>query len=260
MRKGDVLVGGLVAAIFGFVGYQAAEVKKKAPQVPAEQEFLAAPIGVTASSSGTHGLHTGRVSDDEAIHGDLAVREALALNRHRTYMDNLLLQNDSVVRRWPTRTARAIRIWIADPTLVKGGQPYGRRFVRQAFDEWTMAGLPVRFEMVDDSATADVRVLWSETLPQKRVGVTKMAGIDNFFSHGFITIATHRPNGALLIPQHIASTVLHEVGHMLGLGHADDTSSVMFPEMSEEIRARRITPVDRATMRLLYRLPVGKVR
>jgi hypothetical protein len=243
--------------MFAFIGFQAAEMRRPT-------DGKASSSGSASESKTARGMSTTASRTDDAsvtvIQGMAAVREALELNRSRTYLANVLEQNDSSVRRWPTSTARPIRVWIADPTQVKGGLTGGQRYVRQAFDEWVMVGIPVRFEFVADSAAADVQVLWTESLTQKRVGVTSMAGVDDFFTKGIITVATHRPTGEILAPVHVASTVLHEVGHMLGLGHASDTVSVMFPQMSNDLRTRRVVEIDRATLELLYRLPVGRVR
>lgn len=245
MRRTEVVLGGIIVALFGFIGVQSMKQRRTVP--PSSQ-----------SQSQSQSQTPNQTEPETPSPTD--VRNLLELNRSRTYMDALLEQRDSTVRRWPLRTARPIRVWIDDPESTPGGKVGGSRFVRQAFDEWTMVGIPVRFEMVADSARADVVVVWREKLAEKRVGLTQVNGINDFYTRGTIFIATHRSTGEPLQPEHISSTVLHEVGHMLGLGHATDTASVMFPEMSNEIRSRRIHETDRVTLQLLYKLPVGRVR
>jgi hypothetical protein len=46
------------------------------------------------------------------------------------------------------------------------------------------------------------------------------------------------------------------VGHAIGLAHSDDRHDVMAPL----VRVASLSPVDRATARLLYALPAGHLR
>ena len=184
------------------------------------------------------------------------VAQTLALNADNTYISGMLEATDSVINRWPTKTARPIRVWIASAAGTPGSLPNGERLVEQAFFEWNLANVPVRFEM-SDSAHADVRVGWTERLPQSRIGVTETRGVNHYFTSGTITIATHRPNGAELTEIEVARCANHEIGHLLGLSHASDKTSIMYPELVPEMNNTRLTDKDLATVRLWYALPVG---
>ena len=63
--------------------------------------------------------------------------------------------------------------------------------------------------------------------------------------------------GVLVIALGIAvSIALHEVGHLVGLDHTTDTSTIMTPK----VRVKELQPSDRATARLIYALPPGRLK
>ena len=69
-------------------------------------------------------------------------------------------------------------------------------------------------------------------------------------------LAVHHRNGNTLDDDSMKAMALHEIGHLLGLDHTEDSTSIMAPK----VRVRDLSPADRATVRLLYTLPPGGVR
>ena len=63
-----------------------------------------------------------------------------------------------------------------------------------------------------------------------------------------------RPAAAALLSGRVISH--YEIGHLLGLDHTLDASSVMAPK----VRVRSLSVADRETARLLYKLPAGSIR
>lgn len=180
-----------------------------------------------------------------------------AMAEQDTYLPYILAEDDSVLKRWPDHMDRPLSVYLPDGT-VAGFSEAMADATRNAFGRWErVADIPVRFRFTSDSAHADVQVRWIAEFPMRRTGQADLVWRqDGWLQTGSLTLATHTQDGDLLTADAVYTVALHEIGHLLGLDHSNDSADVMY--QSTEIHD--ITARDRRTARLLYAVPPGSYR
>ena len=177
-----------------------------------------------------------------------------------SYIDDIIFAQDSALYRWSDERGDAVQVYLEPSSSAAGWQPAYVELARTAFTEWNDAGFPLRFNFIYDSAQADIILRWKERFPAEdgqRIGVTERIHTSEFWiASARIDIANHDSVGRLIPTRMVGGTLRHEIGHALGLNHANDATSVMYRESA----ATTISPSDRATLRLLYLVPPGSLR
>jgi hypothetical protein len=218
---------------------------------------MRAPIARTSVASGGVVAKplTRRAAENEAVKAE--VRRRLAERGQGTYINEMLAERDSSLARWPDRNGKPLAIWVQDASAVDDWTDEYVNAVRDAVNGWDALALPVRFAFATDSADADVHITFIDQFDEAISGRTKWERDDSWWiTDADIVLAVHHRSGPALDVDAMRALALHEMGHLLGLDHTEDATSIMAPR----VRVRSLSPADEATVRLLYTLPPGGVR
>ena len=262
MKRSDLVFALVLTVLAAFVGVEAYAMRLGS----GEQRHLVRSAGANASLSPEspreavaarpRSLSRPPRTPNERDRSLADVRSRLALSAEGTYIGEVLAAHDSALARWPDRGAQPLRIWIQPFGLVRDWSPTSVATVRDAFIEWTQTGIPLSFSFVLDSASADVHVSWIDRFSEPISGKTLWTHDDRWsILEASIVLAVHHRTGELLDGAATRAIALHEVGHLIGLDHTTDTTSIMTPR----VRVKTLSPADRATARLLYLLPPGPI-
>ena len=169
---------------------------------------------------------------------------------------------EHVVLRWKEHQM-PLRVYLPPPPPGAASDPEAvLEAVRDGVTDWTDAASPgvPSFRFVDEPGAADIPVVWEAeptgwfiahcvydlNLRQRRFGVARI-------------LVTTRYQGREASLDELYSTVLHEMGHALGLiGHSPDRGDAMYRTRSER-PARGPSLRDRATLARLYAAPIGQI-
>lgn len=268
MRIREAIPLVLLLPIFGFVAWQVLDQMREAEteranaamaNAPIEDSVPAAlaPAPIQAPQPDSAYASTGTAAPTGPTGAKAEILDRINAASKTTYLGEIMAARDSGLARWPERVTNPLRVWVANGSGLAGWNERYPDQVREAFDTWSLTGVPIKFTFVRDSVDSDVVVVWIDKFDTQITGRTLWSrDRDWMIVSGSITLALHHTGGEPLDEKAIHAIALHEVGHLLGLDHSSDTLNIM----TARVRVRELTDADRATMKLLYSLPAGSLK
>ncbi len=265
MKYAEVTLSACVVALAAFVGLQARELRGMRAPGLSTVGSMSAVDSTTLTDEGAAAeapferpaVEMREVMGSEPALEPRELRRRLQQGASGTYIGDLLRARDSSLARWPVRVTQPLRVWVAEPVQLAGWDDQFPASVRDAFDGWVHAGIPMRFTFTPDSASADVHVRFLPKFPSGISGKTMWSRTNEWWMvSADIVLSLAHPAGGALTPLQMRAIALHEVGHLLGLDHTDEPTNIM----SARVRVRDLSDADRATIRLLYSVPAGTTR
>ena len=134
-----------------------------------------------------------------------------------------------------------------------------RQFVKQALDEWhRVSNGKVSFVIVDNLLSSNVNIDWKRVQRQAlghcifqydRLNRLYSAEVTIGLTEGLVH-ADYNNDGE------VYHTILHEIGHAIGLGHSPFKNDIMYTPHQKGIN--HVGPGDRLSVNWLYTFPQGK--
>lgn len=185
-----------------------------------------------------------------------------ASDHYLRYVGFELPFNENVLLHW-SRRQMPLHVHLPVPPAGFYADPEAvHEVVRDGVTDWADVvepGLP-SFVFVDSPGDADIPIVWALEPPDPTWYVAHCVYSQTVFSKQFAVdriLVTARWRGREPSLDLIYATVLHEMGHALGLaGHSPDPADLMGRSLGTD-RRPELSARDRATLRALYAKPNG---
>lgn len=166
------------------------------------------------------------------------------------------LKNGRLMR-W---TIMPLKVYIAPMKFYsKAGEDYKYRgLVRRALDEWQAATKgKISFRIVETLLDSNINIEWKR-VDRKALGYCNFSFDASHRLYGAevsIGLTEGKVHADYMDENEVYHTILHEIGHAVGLGHSPNKKDIMYTPHQRGVN--KVSSGDVLTVNWLYRLPQG---
>ena len=177
------------------------------------------------------------------------------MEKGRTYLSESLKQNR--LMRW---TFMPLKVYIAPMQFYsKQGEDYKyRAMVKKALETWQKASDgKISFQIVGTLLESNVNIEWKR-VDRKALGYCTFQYDPNnrlYSAEVQIGLTEGLVHAQYMDEDEVYHTILHEIGHALGLGHSPYKTDIMYTPHQKGIKT--LSQNDKLTLKWLYALPQG---
>jgi hypothetical protein len=146
------------------------------------------------------------------------------------------------------RVPEYLSVWIEPASRHWAFEPAFVNEARAAFGEWSDAGVPVIFDFTADSTRAMVRIYWRNRFSGRTTGRSTWWTADGHLGRVDVEVALAAHPG--VDAPIVRAVVMHEIGHLLGFSHVNESDSIMSYYITRPVLSGR----DIARMRTRFAL------
>ncbi|MDP4115077.1 MAG: matrixin family metalloprotease [Bacteroidota bacterium] len=131
-------------------------------------------------------------------------------------------------------------------------------YINYAFNSWEKADNRISFKLSEDEKDAQI-VIWFENnlmdkYDEEYLGLTNYeTGRKKSIKKAVVEVGVHKYNNIKVNDGEIKTTIIHELGHALGLGHSDNAIDIMFPYIDSNVNSdmeyKELSSADKAAIK-----------